>query len=755
MARVKRAVAQQEAPPRHARAGQGLLRQQEPLVPSRQRAGHALAAVRLPRPPGPQGRVPPAVDPADQRRLPPERHQLQPVHRRPEAGRVEVDRKVLADLAVTDPAAFAALVEGRQPRRCPPRPERHRGRLAIATTLRASRPATTAAALARWRRSRSVRSEGAFVVEGPVLVARGARRRRGARGGVRRRRRGRPADVDAALGDRAVAAVRRCRELPSGARPAHRRRHPAGRGGVAAGRGRLDAAGRRRRRSCSCWSASPIPATPARSCARPRRPGAGGVVFCAGVGRPVQPQGASGPSAGALFHVPVVVDGDAGRRRSASSGPPGYRRVGTRSATAALRRGRPHRPGRARARQRGPRPRPPVLAAVDERVTIPMAGRGESLNVAMAATVLCFEALASADCREHGRRRSAPRARSVRGTESDAALGRTAVLRRTMIDEIAAHRGRGDRARSPAAATLDELPSARQRAARQDVGRSTAFKQRPRRRCDADERRDGRRRRSTRPATAVRGGARRPSRASSSRRRAASAARRPSGSTSPRSRPAATRGHLHLVTQAMERLEDVFVGHGLHRRRGSRGRDRLVQLRGAQHPAGTTRPATCRTRSTSTLGEPGDDRAAHPHVAGADPGDGDAAAADLLGHAGPGVPQRHPRRHPLPVFHQIEGLVVDRGITLRPTWPAPSRRSPRRSSARTSRRGCGPSYFPFTEPSAEFDITASRAGCDWRSAGSSSAAAAWSTPTCSRNCGIDPEEWSGLRLRLRHRPHGR
>ena len=33
-----------------------------------------------------------------------------------------------------------------------------------------------------------------------------------------------------------------------------------------------------------------------------------------------------------------------------------------------------------------------VEAHVDERVTIPLAGRGESLNVGMAAAVLCFEA---------------------------------------------------------------------------------------------------------------------------------------------------------------------------------------------------------------------------------------------------------------------------------------------------------------------------------------------------------------------------
>lgn len=35
----------------------------------------------------------------------------------------------------------------------------------------------------------------------------------------------------------------------------------------------------------------------------------------------------------------------------------------------------------------------PVVAAVDERLTIPMVGRAESLNVAMAGAVLCFESL--------------------------------------------------------------------------------------------------------------------------------------------------------------------------------------------------------------------------------------------------------------------------------------------------------------------------------------------------------------------------
>ena len=76
-----------QAPPRRHGAGEGVLRQQEPDVPRRQRAAHALDAVRLPRPPGSQRRLPQALDPADQRRGPAERHELQPVHRRPPPGR--------------------------------------------------------------------------------------------------------------------------------------------------------------------------------------------------------------------------------------------------------------------------------------------------------------------------------------------------------------------------------------------------------------------------------------------------------------------------------------------------------------------------------------------------------------------------------------------------------------------------------------------------------------------------------------------
>ena len=57
-----------------------------------------------------------------------------------------------------------------------------------------------------------------------------------------------------------------------------------------------------------------------------------------------------------------------------------------------------------------------------------------------------------------------------------------------------------------------------------------------------------------------------------------------------------------------------------------------------------------------------------------------------------------------PVFHQLEGLVVDEGITmghLKGTLDVFAKKL-YGESARTRLR---PSFFPFTEPSAEVDVS--------------------------------------------------
>ncbi|MCW8307003.1 phenylalanine--tRNA ligase subunit alpha [Acidiphilium sp. PA] len=99
-----------------------------------------------------------------------------------------------------------------------------------------------------------------------------------------------------------------------------------------------------------------------------------------------------------------------------------------------------------------------------------------------------------------------------------------------------------------------------------------------------------------------------------------------------------------------------------------------------------------------------------------------------------------------PMFHQCEGLVIDRDITLahlkgclvdflRAFFAVPDLKARFRSS-----------YFPFTEPSMEIDIAWDRktgvigAGSDWLEILGSGMV----HPNVLANCGIDPREYQGF-----------
>jgi len=94
-----------------------------------------------------------------------------------------------------------------------------------------------------------------------------------------------------------------------------------------------------------------------------------------------------------------------------------------------------------------------------------------------------------------------------------------------------------------------------------------------------------------------------------------------------------------------------------------------------------------------------------------------------------------------PVFHQVEGLVVDEGITLgdlKGTLDhfATAMFGP---EARTRLR---PSYFPFTEPSAELDLwfPQAKGGPRWIEWGGCGMV----NPRVLRASGIDPDRYSGF-----------
>lgn len=120
--------------------------------------------------------------------------------------------------------------------------------------------------------------------------------------------------------------------------------------------------------------------------------GAGAVVVAGGSVDPFGPKCVRA-SAGAVFRVPVVEEDDPLAAMAVLAGA-GLRRLATVVAG-----GRPYDevdltgPVAVVVGNEAHGLDPIVAAAVDEAVTIPMAGRAESLNVAMAGAVLCFEVL--------------------------------------------------------------------------------------------------------------------------------------------------------------------------------------------------------------------------------------------------------------------------------------------------------------------------------------------------------------------------
>jgi len=208
-----------------------------------------------------------------------------------------------------------------------------------------------------------------------------------------------------------------------------------------------------------------------------------------------------------------------------------------------------------------------------------------------------------------------------------------------------------------------------------------------------------------------------------------------------------TRGHRHLVTQARDELEDLFVGMGYAVAEGPEVETDWYNFEALNMPPAHPARSMWDTLYVR-LGAP--------------------ASTLLRTHTSPVqirvmqtepppiyvvIPGRCYRRDTpdarhLPVFHQIEGLVVDRGITfgdLAGTIEAftgayfgPAIHSRLR-----------PSYFPFTEPSAEFEVSCifcEGKGCrvcsqsGWIELGGCGMV----DPNVFTAVGVDPEEYSGF-----------
>ncbi len=92
-------------------------------------------------------------------------------------------------------------------------------------------------------------------------------------------------------------------------------------------------------------------------------------------------------------------------------------------------------------------------------------------------------------------------------------------------------------------------------------------------------------------------------------------------------------------------------------------------------------------------------------------------------------------------FYQVEGLYVDRNVSLADLKGTLIAFVEELFEGRTTKYRFRPSFFPFTEPSAEFDVLFSGSkGEAWLEMGGCGMV----HPNVLQNCGIDPEEYTGF-----------
>ena len=196
------------------------------------------------------------------------------------------------------------------------------------------------------------------------------------------------------------------------------------------------------------------------------------------------------------------------------------------------------------------------------------------------------------------------------------------------------------------------------------------------------------------------------------------------------------RGHLHPVTQARHRLEDVFVGMGYTVAEGPEVESAWYNFEALNIPDWHPARGSFDTIFVD-LGEP--------------------EQVMLRSHTSPVQIRVMEQRQPpiyivapgrtfradtadsthLPAFNQIEGLAVDRDISMG-DLAGTIDEFVRAFFGGEVKSRLRPSYFPFTEPSAEFDI--SLPDGSWLELGGCGMV----HPNVLGNCGVDPEQWQGF-----------
>ncbi len=212
-------------------------------------------------------------------------------------------------------------------------------------------------------------------------------------------------------------------------------------------------------------------------------------------------------------------------------------------------------------------------------------------------------------------------------------------------------------------------------------------------------------------------------------------------------RSAISRGRLHLVNQTQRELEDVFVAMGFTVAEGPEAETDWYNFEALNIPPAHPARSMWDTFYLE-LGQP-ETVVLRTHTS--------PVQIHLMEDSPPPVhavmPGRCYRRETpdarhLAVFHQMEGLVVDHGITFADLAGTIETFTTRYFGADIHSR-LRPGYFPFTEPSAEVEVTCTicrGAGCRTCSGTGwvELAGCGMVDPAVFEAVGIDPEEWTGF-----------
>jgi phenylalanyl-tRNA synthetase alpha chain len=207
------------------------------------------------------------------------------------------------------------------------------------------------------------------------------------------------------------------------------------------------------------------------------------------------------------------------------------------------------------------------------------------------------------------------------------------------------------------------------------------------------------------------------------------------------------RGHLHPITVVREKIEDIFVSLGYAIEDGREIETDFYNFDALNIPENHPARASQDTFYTS------DGYALRSQTSTVQIHAMQRRGAPVRMIA-PGRVFRRDTPDPThnPMFFQVEGLCVDRGISMAHLKGTVAEFLRRMFGEQTVTR-FRPSYFPFTEPSAEFDFSCFKCGgtgcrickhSGWIELGGSGMV----HPNVLRGAGVDPEEFSGFAFGL-------